>query len=90
MRRLRIRTRSSRPTTCSGPSGGEILAPLTKDLGRRAKRALQDEQNELLDQIRTVKGRSRPSDVLPTADARGGRVGSRCSTTRWAGLREAT
>jgi DivIVA domain-containing protein len=47
----------------------EILGPLTKDLGRRAKRALQDEQNELLDQIRTRKGTIAAADVLPALDA---------------------
>jgi pyruvate/2-oxoglutarate dehydrogenase complex dihydrolipoamide acyltransferase (E2) component len=47
----------------------EILAPLAKDLGRRAKRALQDEQNELLDQIRTRKGTIAAADVLPALDA---------------------
>jgi hypothetical protein len=47
----------------------EVLGPLTKDLGRRAKRALQDEQNELLDQIRTRKGKIAADDVLPAVDA---------------------
>jgi DivIVA domain-containing protein len=46
-----------------------ILRPLAKDLGRRAKRALQDQQNELLDQIRTRKGKIEAEDVLPALDA---------------------
>lgn len=46
----------------------EILAPLARDLGRRAKRALQDQQNELLDKIRTIKGKVEPSAVLPTLE----------------------
>ena len=57
-RRAGDRTPSrSRPTTRCGPSGPRSSAPLTRDLGRRVKRALQDEQNELLDQIRTIKGK---------------------------------
>ncbi len=46
----------------------EILAPLTRDLGRRAKRALQDQQNELLDGIRTIKGKVQADAVLPSAE----------------------
>ena len=46
----------------------ETLGPITHDLGRRAKRALQDQQNELLDRIRTVKGRIASSTVLPSAE----------------------
>ncbi len=47
----------------------DALGPLAKDLARRAKRALQDQQNELLDQIRTIKGTVVSGEVLPTADA---------------------
>jgi DivIVA domain-containing protein len=47
----------------------DVLGPLAKDLARRAKRALQDQQNELLDQIRTIKGKVVSGEVLPTADA---------------------
>jgi DivIVA domain-containing protein len=43
----------------------EVLGPVTHDLGRRAKRALQDQQNELLDKIRTVKGKIAAATVLP-------------------------
>jgi cell division septum initiation protein DivIVA len=42
-----------------------LLAPLRRDLGRKVKRALQDEQNEVLDRIRTVKGRPLAAEVLP-------------------------
>ena len=46
----------------------ELLAPATRELTRRAKRSLQDEQNEVLDRLRTVKkGRPSSEAVLPTA-----------------------
>jgi DivIVA domain-containing protein len=47
----------------------EILDPLAKDLARRAKRALQDQQNELLDKIRTIKGKVESAEVLMSAEA---------------------
>ena len=43
-----------------------MLDPLQKELGRKVKRALQDEQNDVLDRLRTVKGRPSASEVLPT------------------------
>ncbi|MGZ6962813.1 MAG: DivIVA domain-containing protein [Acidimicrobiia bacterium] len=46
----------------------EILEPLARDLARRAKRALQDQQNELLDKIRTIKGKVDPTEVLPATE----------------------
>jgi DivIVA domain-containing protein len=46
----------------------EVLGPVTHDLTRRAKRALQDQQNEVLDRIRTVKGRVEAEKVLPPAE----------------------
>jgi hypothetical protein len=46
----------------------EVLGPVTHDLGRRAKRALQDQQNELLDKIRTVKGKIEAATVLPSEE----------------------
>jgi DivIVA domain-containing protein len=48
---------------------GEVLGPLTQNLVRRAKRALQDQQNEILAQIRTVKGKVESATVIPAADA---------------------
>jgi DivIVA domain-containing protein len=62
-----------------GPTGddalraarAEVLGPVTHDLNRRAKRALQDQQNEVLDRIRTVKGRIEAEKVLPAADEMG-------------------
>ncbi len=42
-----------------------LLAPLRRELGRKLKRALQDEQNEVLDRIRTIKGRPGAAEVLP-------------------------
>ncbi len=47
----------------------EILAPIAHDLARRAKRALQDQQNEILDKIRTVKGKVESATVLVDAEA---------------------
>ncbi len=43
-----------------------VLDPLQKELGRKVKRALQDEQNDVLDRLRTVKGRPSAGEVLPT------------------------
>ncbi len=43
-----------------------VLRTLGRELGRKVKRALQDEQNDVLDRIRTVKGRPVALDVLPT------------------------
>ena len=43
-----------------------VLDPLQKELGRKVKRALQDEQNDVLDRLRTVKGRPSAAEVLPT------------------------
>ncbi|MGZ6911595.1 MAG: DivIVA domain-containing protein [Acidimicrobiia bacterium] len=43
-----------------------VIAPLHRELGRKVKRALQDEQNDVLDRIRTVKGRPSATAVLPT------------------------
>jgi DivIVA domain-containing protein len=47
-----------------------VLDPLGAELVRKAKRALQDEQNDLLDRMRQVKkGRPEAAAVLPTPDA---------------------
>ncbi len=43
-----------------------VLDPLQRELGRKVKRALQDEQNDVLDRLRTVKGRPNAEDLLPT------------------------
>ncbi len=43
-----------------------VLEPLQRELGRKVKRALQDEQNDVLDRLRTVKGRPDAAAVLPT------------------------
>ena len=42
----------------------ELLAPITTTLSRRLKRLLQDNQNELLDQLR-AKGTTWSTDLLP-------------------------
>jgi len=44
------------------------LEPVFRDVVRRSKRALQDEQNELLDVLRTEKGTPAPDKVLPGLD----------------------
>ena len=49
-----------------------VLGSLQRELGRKVKRTLQDEQNDVLDRIRTVKGRPVSLDVLPTAAAQVG------------------
>lgn len=63
------------PAEPSGDDGlraarAATLDPLVRELGRRAKRALQDEQNELLDRLRTVKGAPPATEVLPDAATR--------------------
>jgi DivIVA domain-containing protein len=46
-----------------------VLDPLATEVTRKAKRTLQDEQNELLDRMRQVKkGRPEAEAVLPSAD----------------------
>lgn len=45
----------------------DALASIRRDLLRAAKRALQDDQNALLDRLRTSKGRPSPA-VLPERD----------------------
>ncbi len=43
------------------------LAPIAKDLAHRAKRALQDEQNDVLDGLRRQRGKIDVAKVLPAA-----------------------
>ncbi|MFN8035186.1 MAG: DivIVA domain-containing protein [Acidimicrobiia bacterium] len=45
------------------------VSPIERDLLKLAKRMLQDEQNELLDAIRKVRGRPTAGKVLPSLDA---------------------
>jgi DivIVA domain-containing protein len=49
-------------------SRDDALAPITDDLERRAKRALQDEQNDVLDGLRRQRGKIDARKVLPPAD----------------------
>jgi cell division septum initiation protein DivIVA len=49
-----------------------VLRTLQRELGRKVKRTLQDEQNDVLDRIRTVKGRPVALDVLPTTEVQVG------------------
>ena len=44
-----------------------VLDPLQRELGRKVKRALQDEQNDVLDRLRTVKGKPSAAELLPSA-----------------------
>jgi DivIVA domain-containing protein len=46
----------------------EAVAKVRSALGRRAKRALQDEQNELLDALRKAKGRPTAEATIPSVD----------------------
>ena len=67
----------------------DALAPIDKELARRLKRALADEQNEVLDLLRRVKPKG-VDDVLPAPDdARRplvrGRLDRRSPTRRTAG-----
>ena len=62
-----IRPRSPRVTT--------TLAPIADDLAHRAKRAVQDEQNDVLDGLRRQRGKIDVAKVLPAADEQ---------LTRWA------
>ncbi|MEY3362238.1 MAG: hypothetical protein RL531_1957, partial [Actinomycetota bacterium] len=47
-----------------------VLSPLQRDLVKRAKRALQDDQNAVLDRLRTAKGRPDPARVVGDAAER--------------------
>ena len=49
------------------------LVPLEAALVRKLKRLLQDEQNEVLELLRTVRGRPAPDRVLPTIADQGTR-----------------
>jgi DivIVA domain-containing protein len=46
----------------------DALAPIADDLGRRAKRALQDEQNDVLDGLRRQRGKIDATKVLPARE----------------------
>jgi hypothetical protein len=46
----------------------DALAPIAEDLTRRAKRALQDEQNDVLDGVRRQRGKIDTTKVLPSLD----------------------
>jgi chemotaxis protein histidine kinase CheA len=45
----------------------DAIEDVVSTLARRLKRALQDEQNEVLDRLRLHRGRA-PSDLIPTSD----------------------
>ena len=62
-------TRRRRPTPTPAPGATPCCARSQRELGRKVKRTLQDEQNDVLDRIRTVKGRPVALDVLPTTAA---------------------
>ncbi len=46
----------------------EVFNRLESSLARKLKRALQDEQNDLLDRLRNVKGPPASAKILPSAD----------------------
>lgn len=46
----------------------EVTGRLEASLARKLKRALQDEQNSLLDRLRGVKGPATPADLLPSEE----------------------
>jgi DivIVA domain-containing protein len=46
----------------------EVTTRLETSLARKLKRALQDEQNALLDRLRNLKGPLGPANVLPSAE----------------------
>ena len=46
----------------------ETLAPIAEDLAHRAKRAVQDEQNEVLDGLRRQRGKIDVAKVLPATE----------------------
>ena len=45
--------------------GDQVTRDLGASLARKLKRALQDEQNSLLDRLRSLKGTATPANVLP-------------------------
>ncbi|MBV8162393.1 MAG: DivIVA domain-containing protein [Acidimicrobiia bacterium] len=51
----------------------ECLEPVAAELVRRLKRVPQDEQNEILDRLRQLRGRTRAEDALPLAADQAGR-----------------
>jgi hypothetical protein len=53
----------------------DALAPVADDVARRAKRTLQDEQNDVLDGLRRQRGKIDMEKILPAADEQ---------LTRWA------
>ncbi len=48
--------------------GDAVTRDLGSSLARKLKRALQDEQNSLLDRLRSLKGTATPANVLPDPD----------------------
>ncbi|MBA2325083.1 MAG: DivIVA domain-containing protein [Actinobacteria bacterium] len=62
------------PVPLTGDTGllsrrDEVLAPVRQELLRRCKRALQDEQNELLDRLRRERGRTNAEQLLAPLSA---------------------
>jgi DivIVA domain-containing protein len=51
----------------------EAVGTIEASLARRLKRALQDEQNDLLDKLRNVRGQPTAAQVLPERDAHAAR-----------------
>lgn len=51
----------------------EAIGPIEADLARKLKRVLQDEQNDLLDRLRSIRGTPTAAEVLPDRRAHAGR-----------------
>ncbi|HEX3424572.1 MAG TPA: DivIVA domain-containing protein [Acidimicrobiales bacterium] len=47
----------------------EVVEPIETNLTRRLKRALQDDQNDLLDRLRSLRSNQRPAAVLPSRES---------------------
>ena len=63
------------PEPDPGPTGAallkardDVLARVAEDLARRAKRTLQDEQNDVLDGLRRQRGKIDTTKILPAVD----------------------
>ena len=65
----------------------DTLAPIADDLAHRAKRAVQDEQNDVLDGLRRQRGKIDVAKVLPVSRRPAHPVGPRPPAVRRPGVR---
>jgi DivIVA domain-containing protein len=56
------------PDDAARAARDDALGPISEELAHRAKRALQDEQNDMLDGLRRQRGKIDAGKVLPAAD----------------------